>query len=242
MDIIEKYFLLLNLLLIPVLYVVVACLFYFIFHIWKYKKFSPHKIQAGDIKRSQLIRELTYSIVSLILFSATGLLVYFLFKKGYTNIYFNVSKHGWFYFFFSILLMMFFHDMYFYWTHRLLHLPGWYQKIHIIHHLSSSPSPFTSLAFHPVEAIVQAAVLPLMLIIIPSHPVAVMLFSLHMIYKNVRGHTGFEFTTAAYRQSKWNGWLSYTVHHNNHHLHCHDNYGLYFTFWDKLMKTFRKEA
>ncbi len=154
-------------------------------------------------------------------------------------IYFDVARYGWIYFIFSIMAMMLFHDMYFYWTHRLLHRPGWFQRIHIIHHLSSNPSPFTSLSFHPLEAVIQAAFLPLMLILFPTHPLAVMAFSLHMVYKNVRGHTGFEFTTAAHR--KRNGWLSYTIHHNKHHLHCHGNYGLYFTLWDKLMKTFMEE-
>lgn len=241
MQFIEEYFLLLNVLLIPVLYIIVASVFYIIFHNWKYKDLATHQIQPGLITAKQLRRELGYSVISLIIFSATGLLVYFLYSNGYTQIYFEVKKFGLLYFIVSILLLVAFHDMYFYWTHRLLHLPGWYQKIHIVHHLSSSPSPFTALAFHPIEAIIQAAVLPIMLVIMPTHPIAVMLFSLHMIYKNVRGHTGFEFTTPAHRQHKRNAWLSYTIHHNRHHLHCRNNYGLYFTLWDKCMNTFIKE-
>ena len=135
--------------------------------------------------------------------------------------------------------MILFHDMYFYWTHRLLHLPGWYQKIHSVHHLSSNPSPFTSLSFHPVESFIQALVLPLMVIVIPAHPVAIFLFLLYMVYKNVRGHTGYEFTTDAQRENKWNKIHNYSIHHSAHHLNGRDNYGLYFTIWDRLMRTFK---
>lgn len=241
MNFIDRYFLVFSIFLLPTLYIIVATAFYLIFYVWKKTEFNESKIQADALSHVQLRRELIYSAVSLAIFSLTGFVVFLLYNNHLSWIYLDINSRSMFYFFSSIMLMILFHDMYFYWTHRLLHLPGWYQKVHSIHHLSSNPSPFTSLAFHPIESVIQALVLPLMVVIIPLHPFAIFSFLIYMVYKNVRGHAGYEFTTADQRKRKWNQVHSYSIHHNLHHLHGRDNYGLYFTIWDRLMKTFRKE-
>ena len=227
--------------LLPVLYIIIASVFYLVFYIWKKTDYRPSKIQTDTLAHLQLRRELMYGFISLVIFTITGFAVFLLYHYNISSIYLDITQYSILYFLFSIVLMIFFHDMYFYWTHRLLHLPGWYQKVHSIHHLSSNPSPFTSLSFHPIESVIQALVLPLMVIIIPSHPFAIFIFLVYMVYKNVRGHAGYEFTTSDQRESKWNKVHSYSIYHNLHHLHGRDNYGLYFTIWDRLMRTFKKE-
>lgn len=241
MNFIEKYFLLFSTLLVPFLYIVVATSFYLFFYKWKSDAYKNFKIQQVDISSNQLTKELFFSMASLLIFTAMGFVVYVLYHYGYSRIYLDINKYGIFYFVVSVILMMVFHDMYFYWTHRLLHLPGWYQKIHTIHHQSTNPSPFTSLSFHPVEAIIQAAILPLIVLIIPAHPIAIFIFLVFMVYKNVRGHAGYEFTSLAYRQKKSKWLQSYSIDHNEHHLYGRGNYGLYFTLWDQLMHTFIKK-
>ena len=241
MQLIEKYFWIFSTFLVPALYLLVATAFYFVFYVWKNNDWAKHKIQPEHVSAPQLKSELTYSAISLFIFAGTGFLVNVIYKNSLSQIYLTLTVPGIPYFFVSVLILIFFHDMYFYWTHRLLHFPGWYQKIHSIHHRSSNSSPFTSLSFHPVEALVQAAVLPLMVLIIPAHPYALFIFILYMVYKNVRGHSGFEFTTAATRNSKWNIIHSYSIHHNLHHSQGRANYGLYFTIWDRLMRTYRKD-
>jgi len=236
---IEKYFWIFSVFLLPVLYLLVTSAFYVLFFVWKKKEYVRSKIQVQHASALELKRELVYGFSSLLIFAGMGCLVFLLHRYNISAIYFDISDFSAVYFFLSIVLMILFHDMYFYWTHRLLHLPGWYQKIHSIHHLSSNPSPFTSLSFHPVESIIQALVLPLIVIIIPAHPVAIFLFLIYMVYKNVRGHTGYEFTTNAQRENKWNKIHNYSIHHNAHHLNGRDNYGLYFTIWDRLMRTFK---
>ncbi|HEX6845704.1 MAG TPA: sterol desaturase family protein [Chitinophagaceae bacterium] len=239
---IEKYFWVFSVFLLPVLYIMVATVFYLVFYVWKKNEYSVNKIQAGPLSRLQFRRELAYGFISLVIFAITGFVVFLLYRYRISVIYFDINSYGFFYFFLSIILLIFFHDMYFYWTHRLLHLPGWYQQVHSIHHLSSNPSPFTSLSFHPVESVIQALVLPLMVVIIPAHPFAIFFFLIYMVYKNVRGHAGFEFTTSSRRGSTWNKVHSYSIHHNLHHLHGRGNYGLYFTIWDRMMKTLRKDG
>jgi sterol desaturase/sphingolipid hydroxylase (fatty acid hydroxylase superfamily) len=239
---IEKYFWVFSTFLVPVLYILAASLFYCWLYLWKKDALQHSKTQTEELTAAQIKRELIYGVVSLIVFASTGFIVYLLYHYGYSQVYLDIWKYGAIYLFISSVLMIFFHDLYFYWTHRMLHLPGWWKKIHHIHHLSSNTSPFTAVSFHPVEAIIQAAVLPLIIVLIPAHPFAIFFFLLYMVYKNVRGHAGYEFTNAANRKNKWNQLHSYAIHHNMHHLHGTGNYGLYFTIWDRLMKTFRKET
>jgi len=40
---------------------------------------------------------------------------------------------------------------------------------------------------------------------------------------------------------RWNV-LNYTGHHTLHHWYYHCNYGQFFTFWDRLMGTYRDPA
>ena len=241
MNYIEKYFLLFSTLLLPFLYMVFASFFYWLFYLWKADTYKNYKIQQTEADPAQLKKELLYGFISLIIFTATGFIVFLLYGHGYTKIYFNIYNYSFFYLVASFILMIILHDMYFYWTHRLLHLPGWYQKIHFIHHQSTNPSPFTSLSFHPAEAIIQAAILPLIVVIIPAHPFSLFIFLIFMAYKNVRGHAGYEFTSATVRQKKRKWLQSYSIDHNKHHLYGRGNYGLYFTIWDRLMHTFRKQ-
>jgi len=58
-----------------------------------------------------------------------------------------------------------------------------------------------------------------------------------MIVRNVMGHAGVELMPRALADSRWFGWINATTHHDLHHSSFHHNYGLYFTWWDRLMGT-----
>ncbi len=241
MELIEKYFLLISTFLVAALYILMAGMFYLILYTWKKNPFGDKKIQTTNISTTQFKREIQFTVVTLIIFCITGYSIGLLYKLGKTLIYFNISSYGKVYFLISILLMVFLHDAYFYWTHRLLHKPGWYHKIHHTHHLSSSPTPWTALAFHPIEAIIQALIFPIIVLVIPTHPTALFIFLFYMIFMNVLGHSGYQLFPYNNRPNKWDWWNNSSKQHDEHHLYAKDNYGLYFTFWDKWMKTARKE-
>lgn len=225
----------------PVLNIITAALFYLILYKWKAETFAAKKIQVGNITQKQYKREIKLSVITLLIYAVTGYIISELYLRGLTFIYFDVSLYGNIYFFLSIPLMIFLHDTYFYWTHRLLHMPGFFNKIHITHHLSSNPSPWTALSFHPAEAVIQAAIVPLIVFIIPAHPVALFIFLFYSVIINMLGHSGFQLFPYNNRLHKWNWWNNSSKQHNEHHLHARDNYSLYFTFWDVWMKTVRKE-
>jgi len=42
---------------------------------------------------------------------------------------------------------------------------------------------------------------------------------------------------AGFARSRWLGWLTTATHHDLHHATFRWNYRLYFTWWDRLMRT-----
>jgi len=220
-----------------ILYLFIAGLFYLLLYKWKKNPLAGKKFHLDEISTKQFRREIRLTSTTLFIFCFTGFVIGLLNQSGVALLYFHISAYGKIYFAFSILLMILMHDTYFYWTHRLLHLPGWYEKIHFSHHLSSNPNPWTSLAFHPAEAIIQAAIFPIIILIIPIHPVAFFSFLFYMVFMNVRGHSGFQIFPFENRINKWDWWNNSSKQHDEHHQYAKGNYGLYFTFWDKWMKT-----
>jgi uncharacterized protein (DUF2147 family) len=137
----------------------------------------------------------------------------------------------------SLILAIVFHDFYFYWTHRFMHHKRIFKYVHRVHHESTNPSPWAAYSFHPWEALIQALVMPILVFTMPLHPLTIFIFLAYMIIRNVIGHLGFEILPKGFTKNKWLNWNTAVTHHNLHHEHFHSNYGLYFTWWDNLMKT-----
>jgi uncharacterized protein (DUF2147 family) len=122
-----------------------------------------------------------------------------------------------------------------------MHHKAIFKYVHRVHHESTNPSPWAAYAFHPWEALIQALVMPTLVFTLPLHPLAASIFLIYMIVRNVIGHTGFEIFPKGFTKNKWLNWNTAVTHHNMHHEHFHGNYGLYFTWWDKWMKTEHKK-
>lgn len=203
----------------------------------KNHKWSRRKIQPGDVDRRVVRAEFAWSIVSLFIFSFVALGVFFLFHHGHTRIYANIDDYGWGYLVLSVVLMILVHDTYFYWIHRLMHWGPLYRSVHSVHHRFTNPTPWCSFAFHPVEAILEVGIVPLVVLLMPAHPLAISAFLLIMTMINVMGHLGFEIFPSSYIV-RWPTRLTNTAtHHNQHHQFGRCNFGIYFNFWDSVMGT-----
>jgi sterol desaturase/sphingolipid hydroxylase (fatty acid hydroxylase superfamily) len=129
------------------------------------------------------------------------------------------------------------HDTYFYWTHRWLHLPSIYRRFHKVHHESINPTPWTSFSFDPVESMMTAIIIPILVFIIPIHISMLILLLTLMTIFGVVNHTGYEVYPRSWMRGFWSqNWITPT-HHTLHHHKFNCNYGLYFRFWDQLMNT-----
>lgn len=129
------------------------------------------------------------------------------------------------------------HDTYFYWSHRLAHHPRVFRWLHSVHHLSRNPSPFAALSFGVLDAVVQVVWAVPLVRLVPIPSVVWLVFSFVAIGINVIGHCGVELYPSAWMRHPVLKWLNFTTMHNQHHLVLNGNYGLYFSAWDRWMKT-----
>ena len=158
-------------------------------------------------------------------------------RQGVLNIYTDFSLYSFEYFLFSIVFMILAHDFYFYWLHRLMHTKYFFKNIHYVHHRGSDTTSAASFCFHPVEAFLNMCAILLQATIFPVHPYAIMAFNVFMMLYNVIGHLGYEFFPKFWVNNPLTDLFVTTTHHNMHHKKTHGNYGLYFTFWDRIMNT-----
>ena len=75
------------------------------------------------------------------------------------------------------------------------------------------------------------------LLILPAHPAAILVFVTHMMLRNAVGHSGYEFFPADRDGKPLFDWMTTVTHHDLHHAHAGYNLGLYFTWWDRWMGT-----
>jgi Delta7-sterol 5-desaturase len=130
------------------------------------------------------------------------------------------------------------HDTYFYWTHRAMHHPLLYKRFHLAHHRSVTPTPFAAYSFSIGEATAMGFFVLIWQIFIATPGLVLMPFLLFQITRNAMGHAGFELMPRWWLSTPLTRWINTTTHHDLHHAGSfHHNYGLYFTFWDKLMGT-----
>ncbi len=210
---------------------------YLVFWVIFFKKWRHRVIQKKPLRFDKIWFEFRYSMSTVLIFALVGFGIYCLKNAGYTRIYDDFGERGVLWFASSIVLMILLHDAYFYWTHRLMHHPSIFKHVHLVHHRSTNPSPWAAYSFHPLEALVEAGIFVLIVFTIPAHTLALFIFLIYMIGRNVLGHLGIEFLPAWFIRNKWLNWHTTTTHHDLHHKHFNGNYGLYFTWWDRLFCT-----
>ena len=157
--------------------------------------------------------------------------------RPYTQLYTEIGEWGWGYYFLSLVLMMLMHDAYFYWTHRWMHHKAIYQQVHSVHHASLKPSAWASFSFHPIESIIEAAILPLLVLFVPIHPMMLIWHLTFMTLTAVINHLGFEVLPRNSFGRFVGHWFITGSHHSQHHRFFNYNYGLFFTVWDRVCGT-----
>jgi Delta7-sterol 5-desaturase len=213
-----------------------------IFYIAFKKKWQFKKIQPTFPKANDYVREIAYSVITIIIFGFIGYTILFYGPVAkHTFRYKAVHTYGWVWYFAAYIVMLIVHDTYFYWTHRLMHHPAIFKIFHLVHHKSTNPSPWAAYAFHPLEALVEACILPLFVFTLPLHVTHIFIFFFIMIVYNVYGHLGYELYPKGFSKSFIGKWINTSVNHNQHHQYFKGNYGLYFLWWDRWMNTIRND-
>ena len=160
----------------------------------------------------------------------------FLIEEGYTQIYSTIDEiGGWFNYIFFTAIYFACVEIGIYWMHRTLHTNKFlYKHIHLRHHKYKTPetlTPWASIAFHPLDGILQACPYTLVMPFVPCHFLT---------------HFGLLFFTAIWATyihdaMDWNvDPIMGSKYHTVHHTHYMYNFGQVFTFCDRIWGTFRE--
>ena len=195
------------------------------------------KIRPPTPRTKQVKMELGNSLRTMLVFVLMDIFIFEILGGDVFKKYDDIETYGWVWFAVSIPLLLVIHDAYFYWTHRALHTRKLYKMTHMTHHRSHNPTPFTAYSFAPLEAVVNYLYVPVALMIIPVHGLALYTVLTIMIFKNALGHCGYEVFPRHWARLPVLGWLTTVTHHDMHHEKGSGNFALYFTWWDRWMGT-----
>ncbi len=218
-------------------YLIVSGVYHYIFFVWLRKAFADRIITKKGMDAKQMRVEVYRSFLTSFIFSFSGTALVIFWQKGWTQIYIDWGAYPIWYHPLSIILALLIHETYYYWLHRWMHRPKVYKWVHKWHHDSIETSSLTSFSFHPIESILQAIVVPLLILILPLHLFVLFFLLIIMTLSGTINHAGVEVFPKGFEQHWLGKWLIGATHHDLHHKQFRYNFGLYFTFWDHWMKT-----
>ncbi len=194
-------------------------------------------IHRKSLQWKSIQRDMKLSMLSGVVFAISSALILSGYDAGLTLLYTDLHQYGLWYLGVSFLLVLLLQDTYFYFIHRVFHRRSVFRWAHHGHHRSGDPTPWTSFAFDLPEAIVQAIFFMGIVLIVPLHFITLVAVLMTMTIWAVCTHLGFEEPQAALPLSWLGKWLIGPNHHAIHHRKYTMHYGLYFTFWDKILGT-----
>jgi Delta7-sterol 5-desaturase len=224
--------------LLLVIYLLPAALFHWLFFVRPGAASEARRIQQRRPSAAQIRREVRSSLIALLLFALGGAAMWHAFTHGATAIYLDVAAYPWWWAPAGFVIVMVAHDAYFYATHRLMHLRPLFQLCHAEHHRSITPTPWSILAFTPLETLIQFALFGFLLWLVPLHPATLLVYMLFNGMINAAGHCGHEIIPPRWREHRFLKYLNAVTHHDLHHSRFRYNFAQYFNIWDRLFGTF----
>lgn len=221
--------------IILIRYFLVAGGTYWLFYSDNHKLIKqPHNIKSPS--RKAIERDIALSVITTLALSICAALVMCIYDSGATRLYSSIDDRGIVYLAASFLGVIFLQDAAYYFFHRGFHHPLVYDWLHRGHHRSKNPTPWTSFALDFPEALIQGLFMVAVVFIIPLHIYVLCLLLITMTVWALVTHLGFELFPSF--PHHWLGkWFISSDHHSLHHRQYTRHYGLYFTFWDRLLGT-----
>ncbi|MEL6361649.1 MAG: sterol desaturase family protein [Pseudomonadota bacterium] len=210
---------------------------YLVVNVLLRRRLAPLKIRAIDPMDGQKQREFITSLGTVMIFALNGTFIFLFMEAGVIQLAGPLPETGIAFHAISLVAIIVAHDAWFYWTHRLIHDRRLFRRMHRTHHRSKVPTAWAAYSFDQSEAWINAIFLPIYLVLVPTPSLVIFLFLVHMIVRNALGHCGVEVYPATRDGKPLFDWMTTTTHHDLHHEFGRWNYGLYFTWWDRLMGT-----
>jgi sterol desaturase/sphingolipid hydroxylase (fatty acid hydroxylase superfamily) len=218
-------------------YFLLAGVAHFLFYCRDTPPLSARWLRRKPPTDKSIRSDIELSIYSAAIFALCGAVVMMADRSGATLLYADIDRYGWWYLGISFAAVLCLQDTYFYFVHRLFHHPALFRLIHYGHHRSGDPTPWTSFAFDLPEAIVQAIFFAGIVFIVPVHFAVLGSALIVMTIWSIFNHLGLELFPASFARHWLGKWAIGSTHHSYHHRDRHVHFGLYFTFWDRLLGT-----
>ncbi len=200
-------------------------------------RWEKHFVLLNKREHQQKKREIFNSLITSIIFGFFSIILFYLFQHNHTLIYQDLSQYGYWYLPVSLILSMLIHETYYYWLHRIMHHRKIYRIIHKTHHDSIRTSSWTSFSFHPIESFLQVFIFLPIILIVPLHPYMILIQLILMSLSSLVNHCNIELYPKNFSTHALGKWLIGATHHSLHHKNYLTNFGLNFTFWDKVCST-----
>lgn len=208
-------------------YFTLSGLSYWIVYVRGRRRFHPTYVAD----RVSIHRAMRLAVLGVVGNITLMLPITFLIGAGHGRVYWDVGKHGRLWLAVSVVLYVLFVDAWIYWAHRTLHSDFLYQHLHRYHHEWQVPTSWTSMAFHPVDSFLFALPVHLFCFALPLHGGVYLGMQILMSFWSVTSHDRVAVVKLR--------WFNYVDNHTLHHWFYRCNYGQFFTFWDRIMGTWR---
>jgi Delta7-sterol 5-desaturase len=215
----------------------IAGLLYGVFYKWFPVRWQRRKVNLRRHQKLQFRKKIRWSMLTAFIFSVAGAVTLVLWQKGWTRLYLDVRKYPLWWLPLSLIISLLLHETYYYWLHRRMHRPKVFRIVHKVHHDSHITPPWTAFSLHPLESLLQAIFLPLLLLILPLHFYVLLVQLIIRTFSSVINHLNIEIYPRRFHRHFTGKWLIGATHHSLHHQRYKNSFGLYFTFWDKWKNT-----
>lgn len=208
-----------------------------IFHYFCYVHPQSEEIFKDRLRpeTSVILDQIALAQSSLFLYVMLPVFSDWLVEEGYTMCVYTIDEMG------GVLPYLFFTVVYFacveigiYWMHRTLHTNKWmYKHIHLLHHKYNQAhtlTPWASIAFNPLDGILQACPYVICMLFVPCHYLTHICMVFFTAIWSTYIHDSMDFNIDPIMGSKY---------HTVHHTHYMYNFGQIFTFCDAYWGTLR---
>ena len=187
-------------------------------------------IDPRPLAKHQVRREVASSLVSILLFGVYGALTIWMDARGWVRIVWSFAPlRG----ALDVLFLVVWNELHFYACHRLLHTRWLFRHVHKVHHRAVVPTPWSTYAFHPVEAALLGSVMITALLLHDLSIIAVLVYPVVSLAMNCLGHLNY----ALWEDRPVGKLLAASVRHSQHHHKVKGNYGFLIPQLDAVLST-----
>ncbi len=134
----------------------------------------------------------------------------------------------------DVIALVILMDFLMYASHRIVHLPGIYERVHLTHHQFAMTRPLSLFVLNPLEVLGFGFLWLLVLCIYNASWIAIVVYLLLNAAFGALGHVGVEPFPSFWLKIPFLGHLTTSTFHAQHHKDSGTNFGFYTDLWDRL--------